>query len=213
MEVSNLQPPADLPAIPAGPPLAIVLSAPSGAGKDAVRDLLGGWQLPIYFVVTATTRPPRQGEVNGRDYHFLTDAEFDCLESEDALIERAIVYEQRKGVPRSEITGPLAAGRDILVRVDVQGAATLRRVVPDALLIFIAPPSLAEGDRRLVQRSTESEAELRARRAEAIAEMAAAKDFDYVVVNETGALEATARRIVEIIVAEKERRAAAGGSA
>lgn len=125
MEVSSLQPPADLPAIPAGPPLAIVLSAPSGAGKDAVRDLLAGWQLPIYFVVTATTRPSRQGEVNGRDYHFLTDAEFDCLESEDALIERAIVYEQRKGVPRSEITGPLAAGRDILVRVDVQGAATV----------------------------------------------------------------------------------------
>ena len=203
--------PADLPAIPAGPPLLVVLSAPSGAGKDAVRDLLIAWDLPVQFVVTATTRPPRPGEQDGRDYHFLTDAEFDRLESEGGLIEKAVVYGQRKGVPTSEIVEPLAAGQDVIARVDIQGAATLRALVPDALLIFIAPPSLAEARRRLRQRHTETAAELQARAAAAPAEMEEASRFDYVVVNETGKAEQTARRIVEIIVQEKRKRALAAG--
>jgi len=189
--------PADLPAIPTGPPLLVVLSAPSGAGKDTVRDLLIAWALPVHFVVTATTRPRRPGETDGIDYHFLTDAEFDRLEREDGLIEKAVVYGQRKGVPKSEILDPLAAGRDVIVRVDVQGAATLRALVPDALLIFIAPPSLAEARRRLGQRHTETAAELEARVAAAPHEMEEASRFDYVVVNETGKVEQTARRIVD----------------
>ena len=199
--------PAGLPEIPAGPPLLVVLSAPSGAGKDAVRDLLIAWRLPVHFAVTATTRPPRPDERQGDDYHFVSDAEFDRLEAEDGLLEHAIVYGQRKGVPRSEVIDPLASGRDVIARVDVQGAATLRQLIPAALLIFIAPPSLDEAQRRLMERATESDAELRLRLETAVSEMEEASSFDYVVVNETGKLEGTARRIVEIIATEKARRA------
>jgi guanylate kinase len=202
-------PPPDLPSIPSGPPLLVVFSAPSAAGKDAVRDLLISWRLPVHFAVTATTRPPRPGEIEGVDYRFVSDAEFDRLEAADDLIERAVVYGQRKGVPRAEVMDRLAAGQDVLVRVDVQGAATLRRLVPDALLIFIAPPSLEELQRRLSGRATDSDEEQRLRVAAAASEMEEAAHFDHVVVNETDALEATARRIVQLIADEKARRAKA----
>jgi guanylate kinase len=200
-------PPADLPRIPPGPPLVIVLSGPSGIGKDSVRELLMRWRLPVHFAVTATNRAPRPGEVDGIDYHFLSDAGFDRLEASGELIESAIVYGQKKGVPRSEIEEPLSKGRDVIARLDVQGAATLRNLFGDtALLIFIAPPSQDEAQRRLEERDTEPEAERQARLAAAEAEMEAAKDFDYVVVNATGELEKTARRVVEIIAEEKARR-------
>ncbi len=204
--------PVGLPEIPqGGPPLLVVLSAPSGAGKDAVRDILKAWGLPFHFAVTATTRLRRPGEVEDVDYHFLTEAEFDRLEREEGLIEHALVYGRRYGVPKAEVLDPLAAGRDVLVRVDVQGAATLRRLVPDALLIFLAPPSLAEARRRLEERDTESEEDTRARLAAAPHEMEESARFDYVVVNETGQVETAARRVVEIIAAEKRKRAEGPG--
>jgi guanylate kinase len=183
-----------------------VLSAPSAAGKDSVRELLMDWGIPAHFTVNVTTRPKRPGEVDGVDYHFLSDAEFDRLEAEGGLIEHAIVYGQRKGVPRDELLDPLMAGMDVIARVDVQGAATLRTMFPNALLIFIAPPSLEEAQRRMQSRDTESEAEQRLRLEAAAAEMEAARAFDHVVVNETGKVEATARRIVELIGQEKLRR-------
>ncbi len=201
--------PDDLPAIPPGPPMVIVLSGPSGAGKDAVRDLLISWDLPAYFAVTATTRPPRPGEVEGIDYHFISDADFDRLEREDGLVEHAIVYGQRKGVPKAEVLEPLARGEDVIARVDVQGAATLQQLVPAALLIFIAPPSLEEMERRLGERETETEEEMRRRLDAATGDMAAASRFDHVVVNETGKLEETARQVVQIIAEEKRRRSQA----
>jgi guanylate kinase len=199
--------PDDLPTIPNGPPLLVVLSAPSGAGKDSIRDVLMAWGLPAHFVVTATTRPMRDGEVHGRDYLFVDDAEFDRLEREEQLIEHAIVYGQRKGVPRDEVLKPLEAGRDVVARVDVQGAETLKRLVPDAVLIFIAPPSLEEAQRRLVERETDSASDVQLRVETAASEMEAAKGFDYVVVNETARLEDAARRIFEIVVSEKLKRA------
>ena len=198
--------PLDLPEMPTGAPLLVVLSGPSGAGKDAVRDLLRTWQLPVHFAVTATTRPRRPEEVDGVDYRFISEAEFTRLEREGGLLEHAVVYGQRKGVPRAAVAEPLAAGQDVIVRVDVQGAATLKRLFPAALLIFIAPPP-ATAERRLTERGTESAADLRLRLATAAAEMETAPSFDHVVVNETGQLEATARRVVEIIVAEKRQRA------
>ena len=199
--------PADLPELPPGPPLLVVLSGASGTGKDAIRDLRLAWGLPFHSLVTATTRPRRTGEVAGRDYRFLSNAEFDRLEAADGLIEHATVYGRRYGVPRDEVLAPLAAGRDVIARVDVQGAATLRRLIPDALLIFIAAPSVEEARRRLEARDTDSEADRRLRLETAAAEMEAAREFDYVVVNETGRLEDAARRVVEIVVAEKRRRA------
>jgi guanylate kinase len=205
--------PADLQAIPDGPPMLIVLSAPSGAGKDSVRDLLMEWGLPAHFAVTANTRERRADEVDGLHYRFMTEAEFERLEREGGFIESAHVYGQRKGVPRDEIAQPLAEGRDVVARVDVQGADTLKRLFPDALLIFIAPPSLQEAQRRLGARETESDDQLRIRRETAPDEMAAASRFDYVVVNSTGALEPAVREIWEIIAREKAARAAAQTSA
>jgi guanylate kinase len=199
--------PPDLPEIPDGKPLLVVLSGVSGAGKDAVRDSLKAWRLPVHFVVTATDRAMRPGEVHGRDYVFVDTAEFERMKRDGELIEDAVVYGQLKGVPRDEVMRPLAAGKDVLARVDVQGAETLRRLVPEALLIFIAPPSLEELERRLRERESDSEDDIQVRMAEARAEMDASKDFDYVVINETGELDAAVRRVFEIIAAEKAKRA------
>lgn len=197
----------NLPPIPPSPPLVIVLSSVSGAGKDAVRDLLMHWGLPFHFAVTATTRPPRSDEVEGVHYHFLSDEAFDRLLAEDGFIEHATVYGRRYGVPRSEIDRPLAAGLDVLARVDVQGAATLKRLFGDrCLLIWIEAPSLAEAERRLDARDADDAAQARLRLTTAPQEMEAARDFDHVVVNETGRLEETAHHVVEIIEAEKRRR-------
>ncbi len=201
--------PADLPEIPSGPPILLVLSGQSGAGKDSVRDLLIAWGVPVHFVVTATTRKPRPGEVEGIDYHFISESEFERLEREDGLIEHAVVYGQRKGIPRSEVLGALASGRDVLARVDVQGAATLKSLVPDALTVFLVTPSREEMRRRLDLRQTENETDLDARLRAAATELDEARHFDYVVVNETGRLAETARRVVEIISSEKAKRARA----
>jgi guanylate kinase len=168
------------------------------------------WGAPLHFVVTATDRPPREGEVAGVHYLFLSPEEFDRLELEDGFIEHAVVYGQRKGVPRSEVEKPLAEGRDVFARVDVQGVATLKRLFPDAIVIFLAPPSLEEAHRRLDARDTETEEEQRVRARAAEAEMTAAGQADYIVVNRTGQLEATARRVREIIENETAGRATAG---
>jgi guanylate kinase len=195
-----------LPQIPPGPPILVVLSAPSGAGTDAVRELLMQWQLPAHFVVTTTTRPMRAGEVNGVDYIFVDDAEFDRMLRDDELIEHATVYGRRYGPLRSQFLDPLARGENVIARLDVQGAATLKRLFPDALLIFIAPPSLEEARRRLETRRSDTDEQIRLRSEIAAQEMEAARSFDYTVVNETGKLEETARRVVQIIADEKARR-------
>lgn len=133
--------PDGLPEVPREPPLLVVLSAPSGAGKDTILDLVRNWGYGFHFAVTMTTRQPRPGETDGVDYHFATEAAFDRLIADDGLLEHAIVYGRKYGVPKDEVLTPLARGETVLVRVDVQGAETLRRLVPDALLIFVAPPS------------------------------------------------------------------------
>ena len=165
------------------------------------------WGIPAHFAVTATTRPKRPDEVEGHDYLFFSEDEFQRLLDKDGFIEHAEVYGRHYGVPRSQIVDPLAAGQDVVIRVDVQGAETLRRLIPDALLIFIAPPTVEEAQRRLEARQTDSAEATRIRVATAASEMEAARDFDYVVVNETGKLEETVRRVIEIIAAEKTRRA------
>jgi guanylate kinase len=160
----------------------------------------------MHRVVTVTTRNLRPGEVDGRDYHFISNPEFEKILETGGFLEHAKVYDRYYGVPRIEIEDPLNAGRDAIARVDVQGAATLKRLFPDALLIFIAPPTLEETLRRMRDRDTDTAPE-QARRAEtASSEMDAARDFDYVVVNETDHLEETARKVLDIIVAEKQRR-------
>jgi guanylate kinase len=198
--------PPDLAPLPREPPLIIVLSGPSGAGKDAVRDVLLRWEPRIHRVVTATTRPPRPAERTGHDYYFISEEEFDKVLETGGFAEHAFVYDHRNGVPRIELEDPLLAGRDAIARLDVQGAATIKRHFPDALLIFVAPPSIEESARRLHERHTDTPDEQQRRIETAMREMEAASDFDYIVENETGKLEETARRIIEILIEEKRRR-------
>ena len=176
-----------------------ILSGPSGVGKDSVRDLLIEWGAPVHFAVTATDRAPRAGEVDGRDYRFLSTKAFQDLIEAGGFEEHAVVYGQLKGVPRSEVEIPLRQGRDVLARVDVQGARALKRLHPDAIVILLAPPSLEEAARRLDDRHTDTADEQLLRRGLAATEMAGLADADYIVVNRTGELEATARRVLEII--------------
>jgi guanylate kinase len=198
--------PPDLAPLPREPPLIVVLSGPSGAGKDAVRDVLLRWEPRIHRVVTATTRPPRPAERPGDDYYFISEEEFDKVLETGGFAEHAFVYDHRNGVPRIELEDPLLAGRDAIARLDVQGAATIKRHFPDALLIFVAPPSIEESARRLHERHTDTPEEQQRRIETAMREMEAASDFDYIVENETGKLEETARRIIQILIEEKRRR-------
>jgi guanylate kinase len=186
--------------------LITVLSGPSGAGKDSVRDVLLRWEPRIHRVVTATTRPPRPTEHLGHDYYFISEEEFDKILETGGFAEYAFVYDHRNGVPRIELEDPLMAGHDAIARLDVQGAGTIKRLYPDALLIFIAPPSVEETARRMQQRHTDSPEQQQRRIETATREMQAASDFDYVVENQTGKLEETARRIIQILIDEKRKR-------
>ncbi len=186
-------------------PIFLVISGPSGVGKDAVmtglREALPGAQ----FITTVTTRPPRPGERDGVDYRFLSDEEYDRLIAEDGFLERASVYGHRYGVPKGPVHEALRRGQDAVVRVDVQGAATIKRLMPEAVLVFLAPESDGELERRLRERATDNGADLRLRRETAAREMAQEGAFDYVVVNAEGRLEEAVARIIGIIEAEKQR--------
>ena len=118
-------------------PLLIVISGPSGAGKDSLLDRLKQMGCPFHFVVTTTTRPQRVGEVDGRDYHFVTQSEFEAMIEQGDLIEHARVYGDYKGVHKQQVREALASGMDVIMRLDVQGAATIRRLAPEAVLIFL----------------------------------------------------------------------------
>lgn len=186
-------------------PLLVVLSGPSGVGKDAIIARLKEVGRPYHFVVTATTRPPRPGETHGVDYFFLDEAEFASLLAAGGLIEHATVYGGSYGVPRAQIEEALASGRDVIMRVDVQGARTVRRLAPGALLIFVAPASPADLERRLFARDGEDAASLRRRLAAAEGEMRDAELFDYVVVNEQDRLDEAVGTVEAIITAEHAR--------
>lgn len=184
-------------------PLLIVVSGPSGAGKDAVLARVKGSVQPLYFVVTATTRPQREGESDGVPYHFVSRERFQEMVEWGELLEWAEVYGHLYGVPKSQVKEALERGHDVLVKVDVQGAATIKRAVPQALLIFLAPPSMAALEERLRDRNTESAAELERRIATANEEMMQQGMFDYVVVNDQ--VDLAAAQIDAIITAEKRR--------
>ena len=187
----------------APPPLLVVLSGPSGVGKDAVMARMKEREIAMHYTVTATTRRQRPAEVHGRDYFFIAEEEFKRLIAADELLEWALVYGDYKGIPKQQVRDAWAQGLDVLLRIDVQGAATIRRLAPEALLIFLAPPSFAELTRRLRQRRTESEEALQRRIEAARQEMAALETFDYVVVNYEDRLDDAVDRIVSVLLAEK----------
>jgi len=186
-------------------PLLVVISGPSGAGKDATVKHMEQLGYPFHFVVTATTRPKRPGEVDGVDYHFVSEKEFAEMLERGELLEHAIVYDQYKGIPKKQVQEALESGKDVIMRLDVQGAATIRRLVPEAVLIFLTASSEEELIRRLKKRKTETPEGLKRRIATAREEMKRLDEFDYVVVNRDGHLDDTVKTIAAIITAEKCR--------
>jgi guanylate kinase len=195
----------DIPEANPAPPLLVVLSGPSGVGKDAALAQLKKLDRPWHFVVTATTRPPRPGERDGMDYNFLDTETFRRMKERDELLECAEVYGRWYGVPRSQVRQALKEGRDVILKVDVQGAATVRQVAPEAVSIFMLPGSFQELQDRLAERMTETSPEMERRLKVAREELRQVGDFDYRVVNSTGHLDRAVADIDAIIAAEKCR--------
>jgi len=186
-------------------PMLVVVSGPSGVGKSTIVAELARRRPQVVPIVTATTREQREGEIDGVHYHFLSDEEFKALIARDGLLEHANNHGHWYGTPIDQIRGILAAGRDAILTISPEGARSVRSQVPDALLIFVMPPSMEDLTRRLRQRGSESEASIERRRRDAERWMAEADDYDHVVVNETGRPAQAADRIWEIIQAEARR--------
>ncbi|MGC8633913.1 MAG: guanylate kinase [Candidatus Limnocylindrales bacterium] len=189
--------------------MVVIISGPSGVGKDTIIDALRRHHdRPDFdFIVTCTTRAPRSGEVDGVHYHFLSQAEFLALREAGQLLEANLVHgDHWYGTPRQAVCDALESGRHAILKIDVQGAQAVKQRVPDALLIFLVPPSLEALFARLRARATETADELEIRQRDAAIELARQGDYDRVVVNETGEVERTAARVAEIIEEERARR-------
>ncbi len=186
-------------------PVLVVISGPSGVGKDSVLQELKGANYPFYFVITATTRPRRPAERDGVDYHFVTVGEFAEMIEKNELLEHAVVYGDYKGIPKKHVREALASGKDVIMRIDVQGAATIRRLVPNAITIFLTAESEEKLVRRLQERKTEAADQLKMRIVTARRELQRIVEFDYVVINHEDALNETVDQVLSIIKAEKSR--------
>jgi guanylate kinase len=183
-------------------PLLIVVSGQAGVGKDSLIQRMKERGYPVHFVVTATDRPPRPGEVHGKDYFFLTTDEFEQMVQDGELLEHAVVYGQYKGIPKQQVREAMASGKDVIMRVDVQGAATVRQIAPEAILIFLVASSEDELEQRLRDRGSDSPEQLAERLVTAHEEMGRLNEFDYVVVNPDGELDRAVDDVVAIIRAE-----------
>jgi guanylate kinase len=194
------------PLVPLPSPLVLIISGPSGVGKDSVikrlQEVLGE---RLHFVTTATSRPPRPGEVHGVDYFFVGREEFERMIHDDELVEHAMVYGEHKGIPKSQIAQQIARGGDVVLRLDVQGAATVRIMLPQAVSVFITAESEAALAQRLVGRKTEPPSRLLERVATARGELTHMDEFDYVVCNSAGQMERTVHELCAIIDTEKLR--------
>jgi guanylate kinase len=202
--------------LPAGPAddmtasngaILVIISGPSGVGKDTIIEALRrrSHDPEYHYVVTCTTRAMRPGEVNGVDYWFLDRATFAAQRAGGEFLEANKVHDNWYGTPRSQVREALGEGRDVILKIDVQGAQVVKERVPDALLVFIVPPSLEALFQRLRSRATETADELEIRQRNAAIELARQGDYDRVVVNETGEVERTAAEIEAIIEQEKRR--------
>jgi guanylate kinase len=189
---------------PKEPGLLIVISGPSGVGKDTILRRLFQLAPELKYSVSYTTRPPRPGEIDGQSYTFVTEDEFKRLIDAKEFLEWAQVYDHYYGTSRKRVEEALARGEDIILKIDVQGAAFVKKRKPDALFIFITPPSTEELLQRLTGRNTESPTALERRQREALVELGLAKDYEHVVCNRD--VEESAREILAMIAAEHERR-------
>lgn len=195
--------PADL--YPPRRSLLFVLSGPSGAGKDAVIDALKAERYPLHYTVTVTTRPRRDHEVPGVSYHFVSPEEFARLRDVGELLEWANVHGFEYGTPVRQVREAMRAGKDALLKIDVQGAAQVKARVPGCVFIFLGPPSMDELARRLAERGTESRESYEQRLRNAAAELRAVVEYDYVVVNRTGRLPEAVAQVKAIVEAERLR--------
>lgn len=186
-------------------PLLIVISGPSGVGKDAVLNEMKARMLPFHFVVTTTSRKPRPGEVEGVDYNFVEQATFESMIANNELIEFALVYQDYKGIPREQVRKALESGKDVVMRLDVQGARKIRNLFPEAVLIFLVPSDAKEWYARLIDRKTETPKSLKIRIETAISELNQLDLFDYIVVNAQNRLEKAVDSIEAIIKVEHSR--------
>ncbi|CAI5493643.1 unnamed protein product [Closterium sp. Naga37s-1] len=192
--------------VPPPQPLVVVISGPSGVGKDAVIKCLQETRPDIHFVVTATSRERRAGEVDGQDYIFVSREEFEAMRDGGELLEHAVVYGDYKGIPKKQVRDSLARGTDVVLRIDVQGAATMRSLLgSSAVFVFLVAETEHALVQRLVRRKSESVEKLLVRVGTAREELGRRGEFDYVVVNAEGQLEATVDTLCSIIDAEKLR--------
>src|SRR3990170_541884 len=185
-------------------PLLVVITGPSGVGKDSLLARLKALGRPYHFAVTATTRPPRPGEIEGIDYYFLSDQQFDEMLARGEFMEHAIVYDQRHGVPRTPVREALAAGRDVVMRTDVQGARYIKSVCPGALTVFVQPPSWEELEWRLRSRGTDDPQQLKLRPRAAGGGLGAARGVGPTAVNDD--LHTSAEEIERIMAKERARK-------
>ena len=185
----------------------VIISGPSGVGKDTIIDALKlrPHDPDYHYVVTCTTRGMRPGEVDGVDYHFLDRETFAAQRAAGEFLEANEVHGNWYGTPRRQVREALAEGRDVILKIDVQGAQEVKENVPEAVLIFIVPPSLESLFQRLKARATESADELELRQRNAAIELARQEDYDYIVENRDGEVEATAERIERILAEERVR--------
>ena len=181
----------------------LVVSGPSGVGKGTIVKRIMENDPSIVFSVSATTRAPREGEVNHRDYHFVTEAEYDELVAQDAFLEHAEVHGHRYGTLKSEVERRIADGQNVLLDIDTQGALQVMAKAPDAVSVFILPPSFQELERRLRGRQTETEADILRRLANARAEVKLLPRYTYALVNDD--LDQACRTLEHIVKAEKQR--------
>ncbi len=190
---------------PAAKPLLLVISGPSGAGKDAVSARMKELGYSLRYIVTVTTRPKRSNEKGNVNYHFVSRKSFQKMLEHGELLEWASVYGNWYGVPKQPVKEALDKGRDIIVKVDIQGAITIRKLMPQAVLIFLMPSSMTELAIRLRERNTESAASLALRLKTAKEEVKNLPLFDYVVINKRNKIDQVVSDIMAIITAEKCR--------
>lgn len=187
------------------PPLLIILSGPSGAGKDAVLRRMKELDFPLKYITTLTTRPRRPAEKDKVDYHFVTVKKFQEMLASNGLLEWAQVYGNWYGVPKNDVKRALDSGQDTIIKVDVQGATTIKKILPQAVFIFLTPPSMDDILVRLKQRQTESSSDLAVRLKTAENEIKQLHLFDYVVINHWDEIDRAVSDIKAIIAAEKCR--------
>jgi len=186
-------------------PLLIILSGPSGVGKDALLNRMKELKYPLEYITTLTTRSRRAGERNYIDYHFITPEKFQDMIKQGELLEYANVYGNWYGVPKQPVKQALNSGRDTIAKVDIQGAASIKKLVPQAVFIFLMPPSIEELGIRLKKRHTESSFDLKVRMQTATKEVKQLSLFDYVVYSHWGEIDRAVADIAAIITAEKCR--------